>query len=380
MEVGKKSMLMKTKPLLNVLRACHVFVKRTFPVIILSAIFLSCSDLNMTDVESQKLNNDRAASNNAVDVYTPLVSNDTLNFRRLDLYLEKGPAATGFILVVVRSVPYHYRVDSVAVPVSSLSAGSSWNSFVLSGRKIRKGEKYKIYVTRSSPHNIATGDYIAWRCSPNNRVDAYPPGLSDVNPDRISDYAFRTYADDAIDQEQSSASSRFFVGNKQPRWQEFVADYPRVNLTSVQLYLGVGPAIALADSLEVQVRGLRDSNALDSVIYRTVVPTASLLVGRHWNTIPIQGPLRRGQRFDIVLRRRGVHNAPWGNYIYWYRSTGVQDLYPLGSAGPFVNRNVDFTFKTFSKGGVDQQQTTAYDSTAVNNSSVLWQTFTPMNQ
>lgn len=357
----------------------RISIQKIVPIAFFSCILLSCTDMSLTEVVTGNANEKLRANTDQLAYSADALAANPIPLHKIDLYLEKGPAATGYLTVAIRSVASNLRIDSVAVLVRDLEDGSSWNTIQLSANaSLIPGEKYRIKVMRSSPHDIS-GDYIAWRCSANNLVDAYTPGLSDVNPGRISDYAFRTYTDEFIDQEQARIESGLYVENRNARWQEFVAESP-VNVTSVQLLLTVDPdrSNPFTDFLEIKIKGPRHhSNILDSVTYQIKIPTSSLHTGRHWNIFSVGGPLQRSRPFKISARRTG--GPGYGN-IYWHQSAGTQDLYLSGSTDDFNNPLVDYAFKTFSASGLDQQQISTTNRVLIDNTRSRFQMFTPLKQ
>lgn len=143
-------------------------------------------------------------------------------FTRFNLLLDTGANTTGNINVQIRNA------DGTAVLwANSLNAdtylvnGNAWNTFWVNSLSLYIGDKYRIYVTRTGEHNYPAGNYIFWRTSSGGN-DAYPAGVNDVYPSWVLDYAFITYANGVVDQQQANGNYGFGVPSSYYRWQEFI--------------------------------------------------------------------------------------------------------------------------------------------------------------
>jgi hypothetical protein len=92
------------------------------------------------------------------------------------------------------------------------------NTFYFPAVTLTSGQKYRISVIRSNPHNYVS-DYLYWASS-SFGVDAYPKGTNNFND--VFDFAFVTYSDGYTDQQQTTKNYGFAVGNTSSLWQEFV--------------------------------------------------------------------------------------------------------------------------------------------------------------
>lgn len=145
-----------------------------------------------------------------------------ISLSRVDLFTVTGDNLTGTVTVEIRNADGSVVIGSTTVPASSIIKGNSVrNTFTFSpALTLSSGLKYRIYLTRSNPHNYLT-DHIAWRTS-SGGVDAYAPGVMNYSPSWILDYAFVTYSDGYVDQQQTSTNYGFAVSNTSYLWQEFV--------------------------------------------------------------------------------------------------------------------------------------------------------------
>jgi hypothetical protein len=139
---------------------------------------------------------------------------------RVDLFLDTGVNVAGSIKVQIRNsdgsqILWENTIDAA----SYLIKGFTWNAFQISGLKLYKGDKYRIYVMRTTPHNFSAGDYIFWRTSGSG--DTYPYG-SNNQTGWVLDYAFRTYSNSVLDEQQTNTSYGFGLNHTAWYWQEFV--------------------------------------------------------------------------------------------------------------------------------------------------------------
>jgi hypothetical protein len=111
-------------------------------------------------------------------------------------------------------------VASTTMNGSSIVKGNTWNTFYFPNLTLSSGTKYRINMIRSNAHNYVN-DYFYWRTSSGGN-DAYPKGVNNVYPSWTLDYAFITYSDGYLDQQQTSHNYGFAIGNTYYAWQEFV--------------------------------------------------------------------------------------------------------------------------------------------------------------
>jgi hypothetical protein len=140
-----------------------------------------------------------------------------ISFNRVDLALEAGTAVTGTVTVQIQNSASE-TLGTVTTSTSNIPVGQAWDTFTFSPSLVLvAGAKYRISITRSKNGDMS--DMIFWRTSLGGN-DAYPQGVPDVSPAWVLDFAFRTYSNDKVDQEQTSTIYGFTLGIV-PRWQEF---------------------------------------------------------------------------------------------------------------------------------------------------------------
>lgn len=351
---------------------------RFFTIILAMVVLSSCEDDDVRDVAELK-SKAHVNSLKAVRYLPP----DSVELDNVELYMMKGTAASGTMKMNITSM-LGSLMGSISFAVDTIANGTSWISFRFpQGTKLQRGSKYRIEVTRSNPHNATPNDYIYWWTSKANS-DPYPEGSNDLYPVWTMDYAFRTHTNGGVDQQQTNAAWAWPISNTRVRWQEFVADYPKVNLTSVQVYLYAGRNLPISDTLTLIVHGL-GSSYRDSVKYVAKVPAASLTPGFHWRTFNVHGSLYRDQSFNMTLYRKGIHDGSRNNMVYWCASDGSTDLYPDGSTDRWYERALqDYAFKTFTQGGLDQQQLSVTDTIPLlgggESGYIRYQRFVPAKQ
>lgn len=290
---------------------------------------------------------------------------------KVDLNLSVGSNVTGSAIVEIRDSLGTTVLGSATVPASSLIAGTSWKTFNFSPAiALGTESKYRIYFKRSDQHNYTTNNYIFWNTSSGGN-DAYPGGINDVYPSWNLDYAFTTYKSGVADQKQITATYGFATGTTY-HWQEFVAN--RINLVKVDLNLFVGTATTGTFTTEIR-------NADGTQILASNVTAASLLVkGSAWNSFTFPNiPLRRNIKYRIYITRSDAHNYTTNNYIFWNTSSGGVDAYPGGINDVYPSWTLDYSFRTYSTGGLDQQQTLTTYGFGLSNTYYRWQEFVPVN-
>jgi hypothetical protein len=93
-----------------------------------------------------------------------LPANVSLN--KVELYLDKGIAATGTVTVEIRDITGGTTIASTTVTAASLTSGASWKTFNFAPAALLvRGNAYRIYLKRSDPHNYSTNNYLFWRTS-----------------------------------------------------------------------------------------------------------------------------------------------------------------------------------------------------------------------
>jgi hypothetical protein len=298
-----------------------------------------------------------------------------VSLNKVELYLDKGIAATGTVTVEIRDITGGTTIASTTVTAASLTSGASWKTFNFAPAALLvRGNAYRIYLKRSDPHNYSTNNYLFWRTSAGG-VNAYPDGSNDVAPAWTLDYAFKTYTEGGLDQQQTQVAYGFFVSNSDWRWQEFKADYPKVILTYVDLNLTVGSA--LTGNFIVEIRNEDGTTILAS----TAVSAAGLPAGTYWKKFKLGTVLYRDQRYRLYVTRTVAHNYPTGNYIFWRTSSGGADVYPDGSNDTAPGWVLDYAFRTYSSiSGVDQQQNLNSYGFFTSSGMYRWQEFVPRNQ
>ncbi|MFZ6011087.1 MAG: hypothetical protein ACOYXT_12140 [Bacteroidota bacterium] len=298
----------------------------------------------------------------------------TVALNKVEVYLDKGSATTGTVTVEIRHSVSGTTVGSVTVTASSIATGGAWKTFSFAPwLTLNRGEKYRIYLKRSDAHNYAANNYIFWRTS-SGGIDAYPDGINDVHPAWTLDYAFRTHTEGGIDQQQTSTSYGFFTSNSFYRWQEFKADYPKVQLLYVYLNLQVGSATTGTFTVE-----LRNEDGT-AVIATRVVSGASLPPGTSWRVFKFGSTLYRDQKYRIYVTRSDAHNYAANNYIFWRSSSGGVDAYPDGVNDVYPAWTLDYAFRTYVQSALDQDQSLITYGFFTSNGFYRWQEFVPRNQ
>gem|GEM_PF-4172688 len=187
-----------------------------------SIMMTSCS-LNSTFDEVKPAQVENSASSKII-VGPPIKISYPITVGRIDLFIDASNYVSGTVTVQIRSADGSTVLGSTTVSGASLLKGNMVrNTFLFSPAvSLSSNQKYRIYLTRSSPHNYMS-DYLYWRTS-SSGVDAYTRGVPDVfiNSGWVLDYAFVTYSDGFVDQQQTSTNYGFFVSNDLYRWQEFV--------------------------------------------------------------------------------------------------------------------------------------------------------------
>jgi hypothetical protein len=151
----------------------------------------------------------------------------TSSLTSVSLNLSVGFNTTGTLTVQIREANGKVVVAETTLSRKALPNGTNWVNVPISATLVRD-QLYRIYVTRSGPHDNATQNTIFWRTSPGTGggVNAYPDGVTDIYPIWTLDFAFRTYTVSGIDQQQNTNNYSFAVFNNGFHWQEFVPRNP----------------------------------------------------------------------------------------------------------------------------------------------------------
>lgn len=186
-------------------------------------LMLSCS--TDTDFDEVQASRSEAVARESTNALIGPIFSLPITFHRVDLFTSTGNNLTGTITVQIRNADGTVIIGSTTVPASSIIKGNMIrNAFVFyPALTLSSGQKYRIYLIRSNPHNYLT-DHIAWRTS-SGGVDAYPKGVPNVFPSWVLDYSFVTYSNGYVDQQQTQTNYGFAVGNTSYLWQEFVPQY-----------------------------------------------------------------------------------------------------------------------------------------------------------
>jgi hypothetical protein len=349
-------------------------LRTAFVLLSFLSLAVSCMEPSLEEVTPSKALIDENIRSGNLKVSSELFALPAMvSLNQVDLYLDKGSAATGTVTVEIRDVTGGTTISSVTVTAASLAAGSSWKTFTFApAALLERDHVYRIYLKRSDPHNYATNNYFFWRTS-SGGVDAYPGGINDVAPAWTLDYAFKTYTEGGLDQQQTSTNYGFFVDNSFWRWQEFKADYPKVILTYVDLNLYVGSA--MTGSVILQIRNEDGSSVL------AATSISSLPAGTYWKKFKLGATLYRDQKYRIYVTRSNPHNYSAGDYVFWKTSSGGADVYPDGSNDTSPGWVLDYAFRTYSAvSGVDQQQNLNTYGFFTSSGLFRWQEFVPRHQ
>lgn len=352
----------------------HSKTKSILLSIVMVFLALSCSVDSALDERLEKAPNEKDIATKG-PLQPMLLSTSTLT--KVDLFTDASTLLTGTVTVEIRNSDGSVVLGTSTVAASLLTKGLAKNTFPLSTPvTLTPGDHYKIYVTRSDAHSMPTNNYIFWKTCPSG-VDAYPPGVMIYSPGWNLDFSFITYNGSFADQQQTSATYGFAIGNAgYYLWQEFVPSVPTTSLTSVSLYVTVGTGTT--GTMTVQIRDASGA----TVIAETIVPRAALPNGGSWVNVPITATLLRDQLYRIYVNRSGPHSNATQNTIFWRTSSstgGGVDAYPDGVTDIYPSWTLDFAFRTYNVSGIDQQQNANSYSFALFNTGFHWQEFVPRN-
>jgi hypothetical protein len=146
-----------------------------------------------------------------------------ISFHRVDLWMNASDIVTGTLTVQITNADGSVVIGSTTVSGNSiLKGGIKKNSFYFPPLTLNSGEKYRISVQRSVSHTPSNAIY--WRTS-SGGTNPYTPGVPSVYPGWSLDFAFVTYSDGYVDQQQNSYNYGFAIASTYARWQEFVPQY-----------------------------------------------------------------------------------------------------------------------------------------------------------
>jgi hypothetical protein len=381
-----------------------ISIKTTWPVLLVSLclglLLWSCNINPSLQEVTQPKGNLAVADTKLVSSASLLPG--TVSLDKVDLSFDVGYRVTGSLLVEIRDSQTNAVVGSVNVPVSSLAIGRFWNTFTFSpALSLVRGNKYQIQIIRSDNHDFFANNYIFWRSS---LIDAYPDG----GPLGQMDFAFKTYTNGGIDQQQTLINYGSGLGNRSAFSQEFKADYPKVLLRTIFLNLSLGQNVSDTELLNMEIRSADGSTVIGSTVITVI---GSTVIGKFrgqifydtagytgwikfpFSTIP---SLYRDQTYRIYVTRSGHDNYLNGDYILWWASTGGVDIYPDGTNDVYPSQTVDYTFRTYTGlgftpmvgsgiGGLLDQHQDQTDYTfgyraSILNSTPRWQEFIPRRQ
>jgi hypothetical protein len=363
-----------------------ISIKTTWPVLLVSLclglLMWSCN-INPSLQEVSQPKGNLAVADTKIVSSASLLSG-TVSLDKVDLYLDRGAAATGSVLVEIRDSQTNAVMGNVNVPVGSLALGRSWNTFIfVPALSLIGGKKYQIHIIRSDGHNYPAGNYVFWQCSTGvGNIDAYPDGINDVYPAWTLDYAFKTYTPAGIDQQQTSYVYGFAIGNNATRWQEFKADYAKVSLKKIALNLTLG--VGTRGTVNMQIWSADGSTLLGSSLF-FINPKMFLLEESpeitYWVPFNFNVTLYRDRPYRIYVTRSGYHDYQDGNYISWHTSSSGVDAYPDGVNDAYPSLTLDYAFRTYSAiNGLDQYQDLTDSAFFLSNNSYRWQEFIPRKQ
>lgn len=190
-------------------------------LICLALVTGSCNiNPDLSRLENTPVSAEPKALSNAT--LLPGTASSIVSLNRVDLYLLTETATRGgVILVTIRDSKTSAIIASTSQPVDSF-VHESWVAFNFTpALNLIRGSKYQIHVSRVGQENTS-GNAIFWRSS---SEESYPDGTNSVAPSgRILDFAFKTYTQGVIDQQQTMTNYGFSILTTATRWQEFKAD------------------------------------------------------------------------------------------------------------------------------------------------------------
>ncbi|MCG8569831.1 MAG: hypothetical protein MJB14_06800 [Spirochaetes bacterium] len=145
-------------------------------------------------------------------------------------------------------------------------------------------------------------------------------------------------------------------------------------LTQIDLRLAVGTNVSGTLTIE-----LRDATGSTPALWSNTINTSTLHsgAGSYWNSFTVPDiELTNKQTYRIYVTRSDAQDIPNSNTISWNSSDSGDDEYTQGfsSSG---NSNIDFTFRIFDDGIVNQQMESVEYGYSVFNTGYLWQEFVP---
>lgn len=145
----------------------------------------------------------------------------------------------------------------------------------------------------------------------------------------------------------------------------------KIWMDKVDLYLDLGPNTTGTVTVEI-----RDSSRT-TIIGSSTVSASSLITTSPWKTFTFSPTLAltKGKKYTINVTRSDPHDYNKGNYVFWMCSAQNTNPYTEGTCDPGSYWNLDYAFKTYKSGIVDQQQPTVNYGFFVSSGFYRWQEF-----
>ena len=147
-----------------------------------------------------------------------------------------------------------------------------------------------------------------------------------------------------------------------------------VQLDRIEVFLIKGTGATGTFTIE-----LRDAAGSTPALWSDTVPVAGLAtgIGGDWNSFTVPGiELTKGLTYRIYATRSDAHDNPTQNTITWRSSDNVGDEY-TASVSSSGYAELDFAFRTYDNGVVDQQMETMEYGFGIPNTDYHWQGFVP---
>jgi len=123
---------------------------------------------------------------------------------------------------------------------------------------------------------------------------------------------------------------------------------------------------------------LRDTNGATPAIWSDTVNADTLLSGSNWNSFPVTGvTLTKGTTYRIYATRSAAHNLGV-DQITWSASDAMGDDEYEAGVSSSASAIMDFMFRTYVDGVLDQEMTVAeYGFSLADSNYSWWQEFVP---
>jgi hypothetical protein len=203
------------------------YVKTTKPMLLIFclALVMGSCNINPDLQEVSQLENAPVLieSNAFPSAILPGTALSIVSLDKIDLYVYKSTAAQGGdILVSIHDSDTNEIMGSTSLPVDDLHLSAPATFSFVPAINLIRGNKYQIHVNRVGGD---TGNSsVVWRCS-RHGADSYPDGSNSVcesaGMGEILDFAFKTYTQGVIDQQQPMTGYGFYIDTRTRRWQEF---------------------------------------------------------------------------------------------------------------------------------------------------------------